>query len=218
MNKLTVSELGRQDKTRVYLADDYEIFRTGLRTVLRFAGEVEIVGDSAILPEILELIEAAEPDILLIGDGPETSRLIQSITERFPTIKILVLGSDTILFSPLKVGGYLSKESSSDLVRSAIKTIALGATVWNPVSLESMFKPGEINCGKSGSNPGNIVLTQREKQLLSLLAGGKTNKEISLEVGIAQVTVKKALQTLFAKIGGTNRTQTVMKASQLGLI
>ncbi|XUX00985.1 MAG: response regulator transcription factor [Dehalogenimonas sp.] len=215
---MTVSELGHQGKTRVYLADDHEIFRTGLRTVLRFAGEVEIVGDSAILPEILELIEAAEPDILLIGDGPETSRLIQSITERFPSIKILVLGSDTVPFSPLKIGGYLSKESSSDLVRSAIKTIALGASVWNPVSLELMFKPGEINCSKPGSNPGNIVLTEREKQLLSLLAGGKTNKEISLELGIAQVTVKKALQTLFAKIGGTNRTQTVMKASQLGLI
>ena len=208
-------------KIRIYLADNHEIFRTGLKTVLRFTGgEVDITGESGIVPDLLNRIETAEPDIALVGVGTETPKLIEDINRSFPALKILVLGHfDPDLFSKsaVRLSGYINKESSPDFLRTAIKTIALGGSVWSPELLTLFLESEDISRTPVLSSPG-ISLSPRENRLLGLLAEGKTNKEISLELQIAQITVKKALQTLFGKLGATNRTQTVMKASQLGLI
>lgn len=221
MNDSTSNNAKHQGKIRIYLADDHEIFRTGLRTVLRFAGEIEITGESGIVPDLLSLIENAEPDIVLIGTRSDISKLTEQIKDRFPAIKILVLGSldsGMPLSSAARLNGYIKKESTSEFLRSAIKTISLGGTAWSPDLLTSLIESAGNSRLSPESNSTGLTLTPREKQLLSLLADGKTNKQISLELHLAQITVKKALQTLFVKIGGTNRTQTVMKASQLGLI
>jgi DNA-binding NarL/FixJ family response regulator len=208
-------------KTRIYLADDHEIFRTGLKTVLRFAGDVEITGESGIVPDLMPLIETSEPDIILLGTGAGTWRLIEAIKNSFPMLKILVLGDfekDITSKSAFNLSGYINKESAPDFLRSAIKTIALGGTVWSPELLKLFVESSDNSCRVAALSTTGVSLSPRETRLLGFLAAGKTNKEISLELNIAQITVKKALQTLFGKLGATNRTQTVMKASQLGLI
>lgn len=219
------SNIGKHPgKIRLYLADDHEIFRTGLRTVLRFAGDIEIAGESGIGPDLPDLLETAEPDIVLMGSQADTPKLIDMINERFPEVKILVLGTSDSEMTPEsagKVNGYIKKESSSDFLRAAIKTVSLGGSVWSPEFLKPLIQPqGNNKASPLMSEPGatSFSLTPREKQLLVLLAAGKTNKEISAELRLALVTVKKALQTLFVKMGASNRTQAVMRASQSGLI
>jgi len=211
-------------KIRLYLADDHEIFRTGLRTVLRFAGDLEITGESGNVPDLLALIDTAEPDIVLVGAQPNTSNLVDDIKGRFPEVKILALGTSDFemsLDSAGKLNGYIKKESSSEFLRSAIKTISLGGSVWSPELLKSLLRfqanPKTVLLTPESSST-NLILTAREKQLLILLANGKTNKQISLELHLAQVTIKKALQTLYVKLNAANRTQAVMRASQLSLI
>jgi DNA-binding NarL/FixJ family response regulator len=220
-----ISNTGKHSgKIRIYLADDHEIFRTGLRTVLRFAGEIEITGESGIVPDLPDLLEKAEPEIVLIGAQSDVSKSVEMIKERFPGMKILVLGtsdSKLKLGSAGKLDGYIKKESSPEFLRSAIKTVALGGSVWSPELLMPLIQTQEnpiIDQVTSGDGSTPLSLTPREKQLLILLAEGKSNKQISSELHLALVTVKKALQTLFVKVGATNRTLAVMRATRNGLI
>jgi DNA-binding NarL/FixJ family response regulator len=99
--------------------------------------------------------------------------------------------------------------------------IALGGIVWHPDLIENCVEAKSVSAIKpdaQGTGGLHVQLSPRESQLLSLLVAGKTNKQISQELKLAQVTVKKALQVLFPKIGVTNRTQAAIKASQLGLL
>ena len=207
-------------KTKVYLADDHEIFRTGLRTILRYAGDLEISGESAIATDFVDRLAAAEPDVLLLGSRPDLTETIDSIKNRLPGLKILVLGAagDVNSNSIEILDGYINKDSSSEFLRSAIRTVVLGGTVWHPGIVRSQASKTISYGDPSDQTPASIVVTPREKRLLVFVAEGKTNKQIALELSIAQITVKKALQSLYIKLGSINRTQAVMKASQLGLV
>ena len=218
----------RAGKTRVFLADDHEIFRIGLRTVLGHVPEIEVAGESAAGPGLLDRIKAASPDIVLLDlspGQPGAFDTFETIRDRFPSLRVLVL---TGLDVPIpaadacarKLDGYINKECSGDFLRTAIKMVGLGGSVWQPGLLycpTGTGLPGSHSPGGQGSDEA-ARLSPRETLMLSLLAGGKTNKQIALELKLAQVTVKKALQGLFAKLGVSNRTQAAMKASQLGLL
>jgi DNA-binding NarL/FixJ family response regulator len=123
--------------------------------------------------------------------------------------------------SIMMLDGYIKKDSSSELLRCAIKTIVLGGTVWHSEFLSQLIEGAEKprkNQIASEFPLDKIMLTDREKQLLALLADGKTNMQISLELHLAEVTIKKGLQALFIKIRAANRTQAVINASRLGLL
>ena len=209
----------------MYLADEQEIFRTGLRTVLVYAGDIEFTGESGIEPDLLDRLETADPHVIVLGARAGISETIEAIKNRFPELKVLLLGTqdgDVSGAAVPKLDGYINKDSSSDFIRVAIKMVVLGGTVWHPDFLKLMTGnnrqiKGVLRSTDSNADPV-VSLTLREKRLLLLLADGKTNKLMGMELGIAQVTVKKALQSLFRKIGVTNRTQAAMKASQLGLV
>ena len=208
-------------KIRVFLIDDHEIFRAGLHTVLGHAPDIEVAGESGTESGFLDRIESAEPDMVTIGISGEHSEVIGSVKDRFPDLKLLGLGTTDIDMVPgdaRKLAGYVRKESSPDFLRASIKMISLGGTVWHPDLLKSFAdtKTGTEPDSKVGAR-NSIELSVREKRLLSMLASGSTNKQISLELHLAQVTIKKALQALYIKIGATNRTQAAMKASRLGL-
>jgi DNA-binding NarL/FixJ family response regulator len=212
------------------VVDDHEIFRMGLRTVLRYAQDIEVTGESGSGPGLLDRIEAAAPDLVLLDlspGQPGAFDTLEAIRSRFPHLKTIAMTGEDNRISPLealshKPDGYIKKESSSDLVRAAIKLVALGGSAWHPDLLYCPTDtglsdaPGPI--GKGQLDGAADQLSPRERRLLSLLAGGKTNKQMGLELKLAQVTVKKALQGLFIKLDVKNRTQAAMKASQLGLI
>jgi two-component system response regulator DegU len=224
MNESNSTNRKRTGKIRLYLADDHEIFRTGLRTILRYAGDLDITGESGISPDLLARLEAGEPDIVILGAQNDISGTLKSIKDQLPKLKILVMGTpDGHVASTaiMTLDGYIKKDSSPELLRSAIKTILLGGTVWHSGFLSQLMenadKPQKSQIASEFSSD-KVKLTDREKQLLVFLADGKTNMQISLELHLAQVTIKKALQALFIKIRAANRTQAVIKASRLGLL
>jgi DNA-binding NarL/FixJ family response regulator len=212
----------------VFLVDDHDIFRMGLRAALRDAPDIEVAGEAGNGPSLLDRIQAAGPDLVLLDvhqGQPGAFDTLEAIKGRFPLMKVVAMtGDDTRIpaadaFSH-QIDGYIKKECSGDFLCTALKMVALGGSVWQH---ELLYTPAEADRHASeltskGLNGAAARLSPRERQLLSLLAGGKTNKQMGLELKLAQVTVKKALQTLFTKLGVSNRTQAAVKASQLGLV
>lgn len=211
---------------RVCLVEDQTIVREGLKSLLGLVPDIAVVGEASDGREGMEVIERERPDVVLLDlRMPALSGLgvLQSLRERGtlpPTLVLTTFDDDTMLFETIRAGakGWLLKDVSLERLTGAIRTIAAGGHCIEPVITERIVRALEQSNVAFESADLPEPLTDREKTILRLLAGGYSNKEISDLLGISDGTVKNHISSVLAKLGVRDRTRAVLKAIDLGLI
>jgi DNA-binding NarL/FixJ family response regulator len=205
---------------KVYLLDDHEVVRQGLRALLESSGDIEVVGESGSAEDATHRIPALRPDVAVLdarlpdGSGIEVCRSIRSVD---PTINALILTShddDEALFAAIMAGasGYVLKEiRGNDLVR-AIRTVAQGKSLIDPSLTARVLE--RVRHGPSTA-PELANLTEQEVKLLGLIAEGLTNRQIGERMFLAEKTVKNYVSSILSKLGLERRTQAAVLAAKL---
>jgi DNA-binding NarL/FixJ family response regulator len=216
-----------RDEIRIVIANDHTLFREMLCQVLRQARGIKVVGEAGNGKRALEVIKDLKPDLVLLdGKMPEMDSIevLLAIREQNLKTKALMLSAnrdEDKIFKCLKDGakGCLSKDVSiADLVK-AIHAIHKGE-LWVERKLIAKFFEGEAASYSGGENPADEpkkVLTPREKEVLSILATGCTNKEIAKVLFISEKTVKSHLDSIFKKLNVSRRLQAILYAINRGL-
>ena len=208
---------------RVLLADDHAVVRQGLRTFLDLQDEIEVVGEAGDGAEAVAAVERLEPDIVLMDlVMPEVDGIdaIRRIREQRPQTRVLALTSfvdDDKVFPALRAGaaGYLLKDvQPAELVR-AIHAVHAGEALLHPTVAARLVE--EVASDARFDNPAD-VLTAREREVIALIAQGRANKAIALELGVSEKTVKTHVSNIFAKLGLTDRTQAALYAVRHGIV
>ncbi|NLH38857.1 MAG: response regulator transcription factor [Elusimicrobia bacterium] len=206
----------------VLLADDQTLFREGLKDLLEDEKGIKVVGEAKTGPEAVEMVRRLKPDVVLMDikiplmDGISATKIIRS---KFPETNVIILSSyedEAHITEAVSAGanGYLSKMlPASDLV-NALKTFT-SESVMIPQPIMNKLING-LRQGVSKDSPE--TLTQTEMKVMTLLGKGKSNKEIASELNCSVKTVKNHLNSIFNKLGVTNRTEAVIKAIERGLI
>lgn len=205
---------------RVFLLDDHEIVRRGVRDLLEAAGDLEVVGEAGTAADALARLPAVAPDVAILdvrlpdGSGVEVCREVRS---SMPDVACLMLTSftdDEALFHAVMAGacGYVLKEvRSGDLVES-VRRAAAGETLLDPTLtarvLERMRTGGE-------EDERLRTLTDQERRILALLADGLTNRQIADTMCLAEKTVKNYVSNLLSKMGMSRRTEAAVYAARL---
>ncbi|MCI4354642.1 MAG: response regulator transcription factor [Thermoplasmata archaeon] len=208
------------DPIRVFLLDDHEIVRRGLRELLEAEGDLEIVGEAGTAEQAIARIPPTRPDVAVLdvqlpdGNGVEVAREVRS---RHPEIQCLILTSfsdDDALFQAIMAGaaGYLLKQiKGTDLV-DAVRRVASGQSLLDPAItarvLERLRTPPE-------TDERLARLTDQERRILELIAEGLTNRQIAEQIHLAEKTVKNYVSNLLAKLGMERRTQAAVYAARL---
>jgi DNA-binding NarL/FixJ family response regulator len=211
---------------RVCIVEDQTIVRQGLRSLLALSGDIEIAGEAADGDEALDVIAATKPDVVLLDlrmprrDGVGVLRALRERGAQPPTLILTTFDDDTNLFEAVRAGakGWLLKDVSLDRLTSAIRTLAEGGTCIEPVITERIVRALEKSNVAFEAATLPEPLTDREKTILRLLAGGYSNKEISELLDISDGTVKNHISNLLSKLGVRDRTRAVLKAIDLGII
>jgi DNA-binding NarL/FixJ family response regulator len=215
------------DKIKIVIADDHKLFREMLRLVLRKEGGIQIVGEAANGRQTINVISARNPDVVLLNSAmPEMDgiKVLPAIREKNLKTKALMLNAnkdESTIFKALKAGakGYISKDVSiSDLIK-AIQAVHKGE-LWVERKLMARFFEGETVASSRGEGKAGRqkeALTPREKEVLSILAKGCTNKEIAQTLFISEKTVKSHLNSIFKKLNVTRRLQAIIYTINRGL-
>lgn len=204
---------------RILLVDDHSVVRQGLRMFLALDPELEVVGEASNGAEGLEQVRKRQPDVVLMDllmpvmDGVTA---IQRIRKDFPDTEVIALTSvleDEKVIGAIKAGaiGYLLKDTQADELCRAIKAAANGQVQLSPQAAARLVR--EIKLPDSPEK-----LTERETDVLRLLALGRSNKEIANELVIGEKTVKTHVSNILMKLGMTSRTQAALHAVRIGLV
>jgi DNA-binding NarL/FixJ family response regulator len=206
---------------RVLLVDDQPLFRQGLASLLSLEEDLEIIGQASHGNEAIALSETLQPDVILmdvrmpICDGVVATR---EIHQRFPWIRILVLTTfdeDEYIWESLQAGalGYLLKSTPSAQLAAAIRTLHQGHCQLGPtIALKVFAQLRSPTVGKQ--NTVQYRLSDRELEVLTLIAQGKSNKEIAKTLFLTEGTVKNYVTQILARLGLRDRTQAALWAKE----
>ncbi|MGI9157332.1 MAG: response regulator [Marmoricola sp.] len=197
---------------RVYLLDDHEIVRRGLKELLEAEGDIVVVGESGLAGEATRRIPALRPDVAILdgrlpdGSGIDVCRDVRS---QDPTIAALILTSyddDDALFSAIMAGaaGYLLKQVRSNDLVETVRRVAAGQSTLDPAVTAQVLD--RLRSGPQ-VDPGIAQLTGQERRILELIGEGMTNRQIGEKLFLAEKTVKNYVSSMLAKLGLASRTQ-----------
>lgn len=211
-------------QVRVVLADDHPMVRRGLRLILEESAEVDLVAEAGNGQELLDLVDQLEPDVVVVDVGmPKVDGLeaVRRIRDRHPGVKSLIFtvhDEESYVHRAVLAGasGYLLKTASAEELIKGIVTVAEGKAALHP-SITRHLLDGFAGMTEPKGR-GAEALSQREHDVLQLLAFGKTNKEIAKELGIGAQTVKTHISHIFTKMGAADRTDAVALALRKGLV
>jgi DNA-binding NarL/FixJ family response regulator len=198
---------------RVFLLDDHEVVRRGLRDLLESSGDIQVVGEAGRADEALRRIPAVRPDVAVLdaqlpdGSGIEVCREVRS---SLPSVACLILTSyddDEALFAAIMAGasGYVLKQiRGTDLV-DAVHRVAAGQSLLDPAVTAAVLT--RLREGPPASDPRWEALSERERAVLALIADGLSNREIGARLHLAEKTVKNHVSRLLTKLQMQRRTQ-----------
>jgi len=211
---------------RVLLADDHNLVRQGIRTLLEISREFEIVGEATDGEEALTLIGRVQPQVALLDVRmPRLTGIdvLRATRLRFPEVGVILLTTfdeDAVVLEAVRLGarGFLLKDVSLDQLEAAVRTVAAGGSLILPAVSERVLRGIEREPTKFESADLPDALTPREREVLRLIAAGFSNREIAEASGNAEGTVKNQASSILSKLGVRDRTRAVLKALELGLI
>jgi DNA-binding NarL/FixJ family response regulator len=212
--------------TRVLIVDDQTLVRHGIRSLLELADGIDVVGEASDGIEALERIEALAPEVVLLDlrmprlDGIGVLEALRSRPDAPPCLILTTFDDDAAVLTGLRAGakGFLLKDVSLRQLTDAIAALAAGRTMITPALTERVMRGlrdlGTEPIGFEDPEP----LTERETEILRLMAGGYSNKEIANALDVAEGTVKNHVSSVLSKLGVRDRTRAVLKAVDLGLL
>jgi len=204
---------------RVYLLDDHEVVRRGIKDLLESTGDIEVVGESGSAQEATARIPALRPHVAILdgrlpdGSGIDVCRDVRSID---PTIKGLILTSyddDEALFSAIMAGasGYLLKQVRGNDLVDTVRRVAAGQSMLDPALTAQVLD--RIRNGPPADRELEVLTTQ-EKRILEHIGEGLTNREIARSMQLSEKTVKNYVSAVLTKLGLTSRTQAAVFAAK----
>jgi len=216
---------------RALLVDDQALFREGLRTLLDLQVDIEVVGEAKDGREAIELVARTAPDVVLMDmqmpvlDGVAATRDIRAKHPNTQVIVLTTFDDDEYVFEGLRAGavGYLLKDVTSDRLAEAIRSAARGESFLEPsVAAKVVAEFTRLADAPLLRERANHTLVEplsnREFEILHLVATGASNKEIAATLVITEGTVKNHVTNILGKLGVRDRTQAALKAKELGLV
>jgi len=211
---------------KVCLVDDQTLVRQGVRSLLELSDEIEVIAEAPDGHAAVEMIPQVNPDVVLLDmrmpgmSGLDVLEKLNQTKQLPPTIILTTFDDDSLVLSGIKAGarGYLLKDVSLDELVTAVKTVAEGGSLVKPAVTERLLKGLEGMRTDFSSLDRPDPLTERETEILRLMAGGYSNKEIANSLGVAEGTVKNHVSNILSKLGVRDRTRAVLKAFELGIV
>jgi len=211
---------------RIVLVDDQTLVRQGIRSLLELVSDIAVVGEAGDGDSAVDVIRRERPDVVLLDvrmprkSGVDVLRELQASGDPCPAIVLTTFDDDELLLEAVKAGakGYLLKDVSLEALTGAIRAVAAGETLIRPAVTERVLR-GLEHIGRdfdtlSPPDP----LTKRELEILRLMAGGYSNREIAGALGTAEGTVKNHASSILSKLGVRDRTRAVLTALERGYI
>lgn len=206
---------------RVALVDDHRVVRRGLRTLLESFSDLLVVGEASSGEEALRAIETWLPDVVVMDllmpgglDGIETTRRVRALTPHTQVVALTSATDESRVLAALRAGaiGYVRKDAEPEVLLAAVRAAARGQSVLDPAVAGAVLQ----ELARGAQPPGG--LTEREHEVLRLLALGRTNREIADELVVSPETVKTHVGNILTKLHLAHRTQATLYALKQGLI
>ncbi|GJF28039.1 DNA-binding response regulator [Kitasatospora sp. NE20-6] len=209
----------------IVLVDDEELVRAGLRAVLEAQGDLRVVGEAADGAEALSVVRAARPQVVLMDvrmpdvDGLTATRAILRGTDRPPRILVVTtFENDDYVYEALRAGadGFLLKRARPAEIAHAVRLVAAGESLLFPAAIRRL---AAARTGRAAADTmARAALTDREAEVLRLMARGLSNTEIAAELVVGVQTVKTHVSSVLGKLGARDRTQAVIAAYESGFV
>jgi len=214
---------------RVLLVDDQALFREGLETLLSVHKDIQVVGQANNGQEAVEVATRVQPDVILMDmrmpvlDGIGATRCLKKALPKCRVIVLTTFDDDEYVFDALRAGavGYLLKDVASAQLVEAIRATARGESILQPsVAAKVITEFTRVSSMIPAAQMEQLIepLSERESDILALIARGASNKEIANQLFIAEGTVKNHVTHILGKLGVRDRTQAALKARELGLL
>lgn len=206
---------------RVVLVDDHQMVRVGLKTLLEGFPRIRVVGEAATAAEALAVVSQTQPDVVLLdirlpdGSGLDVCRQLRKGQRGLRVLMLTSYYTDDMVMDAIEAGaeGYLLKEINADFLVRSIQEVVEGRSILDPAVTRKVID--RVREGKSGDNkPSLDLLSPQERRVIALVAEGKTNKEIGLELNLSDKTVKNYLSNLMEKLNFTRRSQAAVFYAQ----
>ncbi len=210
---------------RVCLVEDQTLVRQGIRSLLSLAKDIEVVAEAVDGEDALRVVPASRPDVVLLDvrmpkkNGLEVLEALAARAALPPTILLTTFDDDEVVLQGVKAGakGFLLKDVSLEELTSAIRSVAAGETLIRFTAADRILA-GLRDKPRVPATDWPEALTERETEVLQLLAGGYSNREIAGALHVAEGTVKNHISSILSKLGVRDRTRAVLKAIERGLI
>ena len=210
---------------RVCLVEDQTLVREGLRSLLDLIDDIEVVAEARDGEEAVRVIPEVRPDVVLLDIRMPRKNGLEVLAELKdkglpPTLVLTTFDEDGLVLDAIRAGarGFLLKDVALEQLASAIRALAAGKTLVQPAVTERMLRGLHRQEADSPDLHLAESLTERETEILRLMAGGHTNREIGEGLHIAEGTVKNHISNILAKLGVRDRTRAVLKGLDLGFI
>lgn len=211
---------------RVFLVDDQTLVRQGVKSLLSLAADIDVVAEASDGQQAIDLIPEIKPDVVLmdmrmpVKSGLEAVQELSAVGRLPPTIILTTFDDDDLVLAGIRAGakGYLLKDVSLKQLVEAIQVVSKGGSLVLPAMSQRLLS------GLEGMNTHFVSLerpdplTERETEILRLMAGGFSNKEIANSLQVAEGTIKNHVSNILSKLGVRDRTRAVLKAFELKIV
>ena len=208
------------DTIRIFLLDDHEIVRTGLRSLLESQEDLVVVGEASTAAEAVDRIPPTHPHVAVLdvrlpdGSGIDVCREIRSGHPEIACLMLTSYADDEALFAAVMAGasGYVLKQVGGSSLVDDVRRVAGGQSLLDPAMVERVVEQRRVGADK---DPLLAGLTPQERRILDLVAEGQTNRQIATAMFLAEKTVKNYVSNLLAKLGFSRRTEAAVFATKL---
>ena len=209
---------------RIFIADDHAVYRWGLRTLLDSEADMEVVGEAATGKEAVERVAEVRPDIILMDiqmpgiNGIDATRRIIEANQEIGVVILTMYEDDDSVFSAMRAGarGYVLKGAHPSEILKVLRAVARGEAYFGPEiarRLVDFFSAPKVASPKEAFPE----LTSREREILDLIAQGRTNAEIAARLFVSPNTVRNHISHIFAKLQVADRAEAIVRAREAGL-